>query len=64
MPRSYAPLQKSRQNHRSHVGTDAWHGFRAGAKAIRYSVNIPKSGAMTFISGKIHLFNVKVSERI
>ena len=27
-------------------------------------VHMPKSGAMTFIFGKMHLFNLKVSERM
>ena len=42
----------------------AWYGFRVGANNIRYSVHMPKLGAMTFTSGKIHLFNLKVSERM
>ena len=45
--RCYAPLQKSRQNHRSYVWAEAWYGFRAGA-AFLYSVNMPKWGAMTW----------------
>ena len=40
-----APSQKSRQNHRPHVWTDAQYGinvFRTGAKTIRYVSTQPK----------------------
>ena len=39
---SFSRLQKSSQNHCSYVWTDApvQYGFRAGAKAIQYSMNI------------------------
>ena len=41
-PRSLAPLQKARRNHPSYVvnRSPIWYGFRAGAKDIRYSLNI------------------------
>ena len=36
----FAPLQKSRRHHRSYVNkSPIQYGFRAGAKAIWYSVN-------------------------
>ena len=38
---SFAPLQKSRWNHRSYVNRSPnRYGFRSGAKATRYSLNI------------------------
>ena len=47
--RSFASLQKSRRNHRSCVWTEALSGmggFRADAKAIRYSVNVSRNGLL------------------
>ena len=54
--RSFAPLEKSRLNHRSYVWTETLS--RGGAKAIQYSVNSDDSDGDEFRStGLLNVIN-------